>query len=340
MRLALLVVVSAIIYGSLYPFHFVSPPADIAAALAADPLRVSRGDALANLLLYMPLGLLVVVGTGRADRLAAAVVGATVLGALLSVSVEVAQLWLPPRTTALSDLVLNTVGAFLGGVLGARLARLLSNHARRMGNETATGAVGLFGALLLLAFLGWQGAPFVPSIDWQAWKDSLKPLLLTPDVSPARLITYGAAWLGVALIVAGFVRPAVVALVVVVLTGAVCAGKVLVVSRVLTPEVPLAGLLVAVAWALPPLRRVAAAPGLVALALAGVIVWEGVAQAVLAWGSPGGATFNWIPFTGFLGGSILVNVTAMFEKVFLYGTLVLALMRMGRRRYWWVCLWL
>ena len=32
--------------------------------------------------------------------------------------------------------------------------------------------------------------------------------------------------------------------------------------------------------------------------------------------------FEWVPFAGFLDGSMLVNTQSLFEKAFLYGTLV------------------
>lgn len=325
MRLALVVVVGVILYGSLFPFDFTAPPADVAAALSIGLTEVRRGDALANLLLYIPLGLLLVVGK-REGRRGGRILAAVVLGFCLSLTVEVAQLWLPPRITSLSDLGLNTAGSFLGAVLGLAAARVMPG--RRDGASRQNHEVGLYGLLLMLAFLGWQGAPFVPSIDWQAWKDSLKPLLTAASLSPSGMLAYVAAWLGVGLVAAGLVRPVLVAPLLAGLTLAVCAGKVLVISRVVTPELLLTGLAVATAWALAPTRKVVAAPGVVAAVLAVFIAWDGLAE---AWAQrvPGGAPFHWIPFRGFLTGSMVVNVLAMFEKVFLYGTLVLALLRMG-----------
>lgn len=328
MRIALLVVVAAILYGSLYPFDFVGPPAPLAEALSARLTEVRRGDALANLLLYIPLGLLLVVMKREGPR-GGRVVMAVVLGFLLSLSVEVTQLWLPPRTTSLSDLVLNTAGSLVGAVLGLVIVRTLAARQEAgIGESTAYTGAGLFSLLLGLAFLGWQSAPFVPSIDWQAWKDSLKPLLNSPSVSVSGMLSYLAAWLAVGLVVSGLVRSTLVAPVLVVLTGVVCAAKVLVVSRVLVPEVPLSGLLIAVAWAFRPTRRLVGAPGLVAAVLAVFIAWDGLAEAWMQ-RTPGGSSFQWVPFRGFLAGSVFVNIQAMFEKVFLYGALVLALLRMG-----------
>lgn len=44
-------------------------------------------------------------------------------GLCVSAGVEILQAWIPGRYSALSDVLLNGCGAFLGGVLAARLAR-------------------------------------------------------------------------------------------------------------------------------------------------------------------------------------------------------------------------
>jgi hypothetical protein len=73
-------------------------------------------DKLVNLLGFVPFGvLLVVVFPGSMS-----VRFATLLSLVLSLSIEVGQLWLPSRSPSLDDLFLNT----LGGTLGAWLASI------------------------------------------------------------------------------------------------------------------------------------------------------------------------------------------------------------------------
>lgn len=84
-------------------------------------------DALANVLLFVPAGVVLGALVG-ASRTAPA-------SFLVSLSIEVAQLWVPGRHTSLSDLVFNTAGGALGAGLlvalplllrpGPRAARLL-----------------------------------------------------------------------------------------------------------------------------------------------------------------------------------------------------------------------
>src|SRR5580765_6987959 len=56
---ALAMVVAFILYGSLYPFTFITPSSNIGpfeALLATWDAAPQRGDVLANLIFYMPLG--------------------------------------------------------------------------------------------------------------------------------------------------------------------------------------------------------------------------------------------------------------------------------------------
>ncbi len=117
-----------IVYGTMLPFQF---SANIAHAEVG--LRriweqrwptASRADLVSNVLLFMPWGFL--LATWRLER-GMSFIGTTVLallsGALLSGSVECAQLFTPSRTTSLLDLATNTAGSTLGALIGWPFAR-------------------------------------------------------------------------------------------------------------------------------------------------------------------------------------------------------------------------
>jgi peptidoglycan/LPS O-acetylase OafA/YrhL len=110
------------IYGSLAPFHF----RPLAWHTALERFREvasahvgigSRGDCVANILLFVPLAFLW-LGTLTAGRSRwAAVAGSVVLIPLLaglSATIEFAQLWFPPRVSSPSDIVANTAGGAAG----------------------------------------------------------------------------------------------------------------------------------------------------------------------------------------------------------------------------------
>lgn len=70
----------------------------------------------ANILLFVPLGLLLRLAIPRATWL-----GAVVLGGAISVAIEVFQVW-TPRVSDPRDIVANTAGALIGALVAAILA--------------------------------------------------------------------------------------------------------------------------------------------------------------------------------------------------------------------------
>lgn len=116
-----------VMYASLFPFEgWRWPPGAALADLAR--LRWPRWwdgfDATANLLGYMPLGLLLTLAVRRRlRRWAWAALLAVAAGAALSFAMELTQQLLPLRVPSLMDWVLNTAGTALGALLaGAVLA--------------------------------------------------------------------------------------------------------------------------------------------------------------------------------------------------------------------------
>lgn len=87
-----------------------------------------------NVVLFMPFGASV-AGLIR-GRFWRRVVTATVLGAVLSASIEVAQHW-GGRVADIDDIILNTAGALVGAVLAATLAA--STGATRRPGRTLEG---------------------------------------------------------------------------------------------------------------------------------------------------------------------------------------------------------
>lgn len=300
-------VVALIAYGSLYPFDF--------SASVPSPLllrRPSRGDLVANLVLYLPLGLAVVASLRRATpavALAAALAGGTVL----SLAVEVGQSYAPARVASLTDVVLNAVSALAGGAAALAWRTRPAPLALPGGERPPLVPLALIGL-----WVASRCAPFVPTLDWQKWKDAVKPLLRWEDFSWVSSSRYALGWLVVAQ-AARIAWRGGAPLVVAGLVAAVLAAQVLVVGRVLRgPEV--VGL-AAAALAAPALARLperTTGSILAALAVA-VIVLEGLEPFVITMNA---TPFNWVPFGGALGDSLETNLAAMLEKAFLYGALL------------------
>jgi glycopeptide antibiotics resistance protein len=122
----LLVWAIGIVYGSLVPFDF--HPHPLAAAwhnvLQARWLVLDmwgRADWIANLLIFIPLSFLMTALWGRPRTSAATRVMASVCVlaacAVFAVTIEFIQVFFPPRTVSLNDIVAETLGAGLGVAL-------------------------------------------------------------------------------------------------------------------------------------------------------------------------------------------------------------------------------
>lgn len=119
-----------VVYGSLVPLDYRPFPLDEALRrFAQTPFltlgAASRADWIANGVLYFPLGALTAaVLIGWLPRLAAlAMALAWAFCAALAVGVEFLQLFFPPRTVSLNDLMAEGIGAALGVLAAPRLGR-------------------------------------------------------------------------------------------------------------------------------------------------------------------------------------------------------------------------
>jgi hypothetical protein len=123
-----------VIYGSLVPLDFRPFPLDEALRRFVDiPFLTlgagSRADWIASGVLYFPLGALTALALlGWLARLPGLAMGlAWVFCAALAVGVEFLQLFFPPRTVSLNDLLAEWIGAALG--VGARQGSCRLIHA-------------------------------------------------------------------------------------------------------------------------------------------------------------------------------------------------------------------
>lgn len=120
-----LVYAGVIVYASLYPFadwryQGIMPWAFLGSPL---PKYWTGFDVVTNALGYGPLGFLLVLGALRSGGGRLALLAATLLAALLSLTLESLQSYLPARVPSNVDLALNVFGAWLGALLAWVLER-------------------------------------------------------------------------------------------------------------------------------------------------------------------------------------------------------------------------
>lgn len=141
------------VYGSLVPFHLRRLPFDEAArlfrAVLAQPITVSsRSDWIANILLFFPLGFLL-MGMGCCDQPRLGMVTfspVVLLCVVLSGTIEFIQLYFPPRVSSINDIAAESLGGTLGALIWLLGGQQLTIYARR--TWTVFGSRGTAGLLL------------------------------------------------------------------------------------------------------------------------------------------------------------------------------------------------
>jgi VanZ family protein len=119
----LLAYAALIIYASLYPFadwrdQGVYPWSFLWEAL---PKYWTSFDVGINVLGYAPFGFFLAVGSLRSRRSGRVVLMATLAGAGTSLVMEMLQSYLPARVSSNLDLLLNTLGTFIGAALAVAM---------------------------------------------------------------------------------------------------------------------------------------------------------------------------------------------------------------------------
>jgi VanZ family protein len=191
----LLGVVALIAYGSLYPFNFKPDAVEGGLLEALSRLswaRAGRGDRIANVLLYLPAGFCLSLWLNSYCRRRTAVIVAALLGTLLSLGIEVAQVYLSPRVPSLTDLTLNAVGTLLGAAGGLAWRAMGGWMHLPLRPEKPPRDPGA--ALLICLWLAWRFAPFVPHLDLARLKAALTPLF-HPQISLSMTWLYLTYWL-------------------------------------------------------------------------------------------------------------------------------------------------
>lgn len=319
------IMVTIIVYGSLYPFAFSVPTAGrgpFAALLDSWADRPAPGDFLANILLYTPLGFFGMLSFSHNVqfwlRLSIVVAG----GVLLSVMMELTQYYDVGRDTSAADVCANAIGTSIA----VPVALLFSGHLRfPLLRQIIARPLP---ALLIATWSGYRFYPYVPTIDLHKYWHALKPIILEPVPPPYDLYRQVAIWLTLfALIeaIAGRRRSAALAPL---LAAFVLSARVLIVSTILSTAEVVGAAIGICLWPmlLAVNRRLRAA--LLFCLLGSYVVMERLEPFEF---SPAGHPFGWVPFNSFMTGSVEVNVLSFMEKSFLYGSLLFLLGQAGMR---------
>ncbi len=220
-----------IAYGSLYPFDFSLPlagPGPVQALLATWARKPGRGDFLANVLLYAPLGFFAALTVTDRLRPTSRFLVPILLGAILSISMELVQYYDVGRDTSAPDVYANVLGSALGALPGMIFGGFF--HWPLMGEITAN----RIPVLLVLAWAAYRLYPFVPTIDLHKYWNALKPIILTPNFSGYDLFRHTAIWLTIFTLVSKIAATLRPSLLVPLFAAIVLSSKILIVSTTLS----------------------------------------------------------------------------------------------------------
>jgi VanZ family protein/O-antigen ligase len=176
-----LIYLAIIVYGSLLPFHWNGLSLSAAwANFQHIPLLklgvASRADLVANLLLYIPFGLLLcgwLVGENRQPRLMSiGMLLSLLLSLTVALGVEFIQQFFAPRTVSLNDIFAELAGAILGIALWPVIGKHLTRLPQTIANGGTQAREGILIAYALLyAVLSLFPYDFLLSFD--EWRDKL-----------------------------------------------------------------------------------------------------------------------------------------------------------------------
>lgn len=156
--------VLAVLYTSLLPFDFSLTNFHRAISDGLLNLRfrpTTPDEAAANLLVYLPLGL--VLGLCAMRRQCGRWIGvlaATIIGASLSILVETLQTGLESRVASCTDVLLNCVGAAIGACLGVGLSGSIGAAMSQIRCELVDRPFSTMASLLTLGLFVYNLAPF------------------------------------------------------------------------------------------------------------------------------------------------------------------------------------
>lgn len=315
----LLGVIALIGYGSLYPFNFNfdgSYPTLNAALHQLSWARAGRADRVRNVLLYVPLGFCLMLMLRNRLGFGLAALTSTLLGALLSLCIELAQVYLTIRVPSLMDMALNASGTLLGAVGGvvwrnlSGLVYLPPNTRTRPGDRSAL--------VLLITWVIWRLADFEPMVSLTRLKLALRPLLEW-DFSLQLTLRFLVMWLVVAQAVLSYSHRQRSNEVLLAVIAIVLVGRLLFVTPAFIPSELLA--LVLLLPTLIILHKFRSAPqsAVVLVAFAMLFIYERLTPFNF------GAmehNFDFWPFMSWMRQGLPIDADLLLRKLFIFGAMI------------------
>ena len=324
-----------IVYGSLYPWHFV--PVHLTAnpfwillhSLPPASLRYLLRDTIVNATLYIPLGFAAHLVFRKSRVPGFGFYGPVLLGLLLSTAMELIQLLEPTRTTSIADVITNVIGSGLGVMAGLLFEALASRElvpgVVKKSARSARTRVADRGALMLaFCWIAWLFFPLFPVSGLYVPLRRLAVFVHSRVIDPVPLISAAASWFAAGLVITAAGARVSRGWLFLTLLAVPC--QFFIVERQPLPSLLLgavAGVVLFAVW-----HRDSAPTKVEAGLFFAVVAVRGLSPFHFATGS---TEFSWVPFGATLGGDWQSAFRVLIEKVFYYGTAIWLLRAAGVR---------
>ncbi|WP_020406431.1 VanZ family protein [Hahella ganghwensis] len=302
------VVILLTVYGSLYPFNFTLQdfPADLLADFASTwNDRIIQGDFLANIIIFIPYGLVGWYVFNYSTRMRLAVILGS--GFILGMGLQLLQYYLPSRYPSIIDGWSNLFGILLGCLVAWGMNYW--QNARDVPFNTSLIAP----ITLLLFWFGLRLMPFIPFFRWKQVEISLRPLYQNPQINPLTILSGIVAWTAVFYIFNRLFNGLRKRTLFYIAFGCFTLETLIIYNYLHLSDV--IGALGGVGcWLL--ISRGQKTENVIFVLMVTYIVIYGLSPFKLAVVEQ---DFHWVPFTGFIAGSVFFNIVTFFSKFFFYG---------------------
>lgn len=313
-----------IVYGSFYPWQFVPkhlPGSAFEILLHSWHFgywRFVLRDAVVNICLYVPLGFAGYFALRESPGPRAAFYVPVLLGMLLSISVEMLQLYTPHRDTSLVDVAANTLGSAVGVALGV----FLQNTAGPLRRRSNQGDSDQSAVMLLVCWIASMLFPLFPVLGSYLLIRKAHYFVAGAQLELMPILSAAAVWYAAGfLLAAAGVRRSVLWLGISILS---VPAQFFITGRSATPSQLIgafAGFLLFAARPHPKLiTRTEAWAFLAVVVLRGLAPFRFAAE---------GTPFTWVPFGALLNNDWQYGIQVLLEKIFYYTTAIWLLRAAG-----------
>ena len=321
MRLLITFVYFLIAYGSIFPFNFSSEEFKHSYHQLLHIQMSGIGDVLGNILLFMPLGLLYALKYSNQRLSSVKPLNNNTFGLWLGVFVfafvlQLLQIALPERDQNILDVLFNLLG-FLLGFIGLSALNVQALNVKPKLQYLPV----IIGLTYILSML----SPFVPSLDFQSFKDSIKPLLVTPSFSIIfEILIQSIFWL-VVIRLLSFQQKKSPIKVIITLWGAMLLAKVVIVFNALSVVDVIAPLIaIGIAMNINVNHQKVTKILLILLLIAfGVYSFS-------FFGSMNINAQTFIPFHSYLNGQLYSGIQALLFKLFVFSAVIWLAIELGK----------